>query len=270
MRLIHMSQLIFPALMMLIVACVMPAPCVAETPFVAAVSGNFFYMEGAKGTASDTFSQTMNNRVQATTWHGIPAWHITWNDRRINADHYIRMRDGAPLYAKRVNHAMHRSVEIQYSLDPAQPSIYRRKSKNEYVERKIWQTGLRDLGTLPQLLMSRQNAPDAKEFTFPVVNYDNGHVYNLIAKRNGVYKMAVLGRSVLCASYSVNIDSWMAAFNKSMHIIVPMQAKHANFLTYNGPDPVGTGREISLRLVSKSQNVALLSGQSIVGRAATN
>jgi len=263
---IHMAQLVFLASVMLVVSLVMPASCFAETPFVAAVSGNFFYMEGAKGATPDTFSQTMNNRVEATTWHGIRAWHITWNDQRINAEHYIRMSDGAPLYVKRVNHAMHRSVEIQYSLDAKHPSIYRRKSKNEYVERKIWHTGLRDLGTLPQLLMSRQGSPDAERFTFPVINYDNGQVYVLIAKRKGVYNMAVLGRSIPCASYSVNIDSWMAAFNKSMHIIVPVQAKNANFLTYNGPDPVGTGKEISLRLVNKSQNVALLTSQAAMGQ----
>jgi len=261
-----MAQLVFLASVMMIISFAMPVSGFAETPFVAAVSGNFFYMEGAKGAASDTFSQTMNNRVEATAWHGIRAWHITWDDRRINAEHYIRMSDGAPLYAKRVNHAMHRSVEIQYSLDAEHPSIYRRKSEDEYVERKIWHTGLRDLGTLPQLLMSRQNSPDAEEFTFPVINYDNGQVYDLIAKRKGVYNMTVLGRSIPCASYSVNIDSWMAAFNKSMHLIVPMQAKNANFLTYNGPDPVGTGKEISLRLVNKSQSVALLSSRVVVGK----
>lgn len=264
MRLLRMGQLAFMLSIVMIGHLIMPASCIAGESFVAAVGGNFFYTEGSNGNTPSEFSNTLNNRVQATTWHGIPAWQITWDDPRIRADHYIRMSDGAPLYVKRVNHALHRSVEIQYGLDANHPSIYRRRSENEYVERKIWNTDLRDLGALPQLLVSRQNSPDAKKITFSAINYDDGQVYDLIAKRKGVYHMNVLGRKIHCASYTVNIDSWMARFNKSIHIVVPMQADNANFFIYNGPDLAGTGKDVSLRLVSKAQSLALLSNHDVM------
>jgi len=263
-------RLVFLSLAMVIVSFVRPASCIAEEPSVVAVGGNFFYMEGHEDKISGESPQTLNNRVQATTWHGIRAWHITWGDRRIKAEHYIRMSDGAPLYVKRINHVSHSSVEIQYSLDAKLPSIYRRSSKNEYVERKIWHTGLRDLGALPQLLMSRQNSSDAEAITFSAINYDDGQVYDLIAKRKGFRNMFVLGRRVHCASYSVNLDSWKAAFNKSMHMLVPTQPGSTNFLTYYGPDPAGTGEDLTLRFVSKSQSVALLSGHAAGVHLTTN
>ena len=162
------------------------------------------------------------------------------------------------LYVKRINHTLHRSVEIEYSLDAKHPSIYRRTSKNEYMERKIWRTGLRDLGALPQLLMSRQNSPGAEEIAFPAISYDDGQVYDLIAIRKGFRNVHIMGREIHCASYSVNIDSWKAAFNKSVHIVVPMQPDNANFLTYYGPDPAGTGEQLTLRLISKTRHFASL------------
>jgi len=267
---LQIMRLFFLSSAMVIVSFTTSVSCVAEEPFVAAVGGNFFYMEGHEDRTSGKLLQTLNNRVQAVTWHGIRAWHITWNDRRIKAEHYIRMSDGTPLYVKRINYVLHRSVEIQYSLDAKHPSIYRRKSKNEYVERKIWHAGLHDLGALPQLLMSRQNFPDAEAITFSAINYDDGQVYDLIAKRKGFHNMIVLGRKVRCASYSINIDSWKAAFNKSMHMLVPTQRGTANFFTYYGPDPAGTGEQLTLRLVSKSQSVALLSRHEVGVHSATN
>ncbi|MDQ6959633.1 MAG: hypothetical protein Q9M27_01280 [Mariprofundaceae bacterium] len=249
---------------MMVTSFAIPASCIAEEPFVAAVGGNFFYMEGHADKTSNDPAQTLNTRVQATTWHGMRAWRIAWDCPRIKAEHYIRMSDGAPLYTMRINHALHRSVEINYSLDAGQPSIYRRKSKNEYVERKIWRAGLRDLGALPQLLMSRQNAPDSETIIFPAINYDDGHVYNLIAKRKGFQNMRVLGRKIRCASYAINLDSWKAAFNKSMHMLVPTKPGSANFLSYYGPDPAGTGEQLTLRLISKVQHLAFLSGPDAV------
>jgi len=260
---IRFTQLGFTLLVM-VATSLTPSLCIAGESFVAAVGGNFFYMEGHADATLGGLPQTLNNRVQATTWHGTPAWHITWDCPRIKAEHYIRMSDGAPLYVKRINHVLHRIVEIQYSQDAKQPSLYHRTSKNEYVERKIWRTGLRDLGTLPQLLMSRQNSSDAEEITFPVINYDDGRVYDLIAKRKGFHNMNVLGKRVHCASYSVNLDSWKATFNKSIHILVPTQPGSANFLTYYGPDPAGTGEALTLRLVSKAQHLASLDGHNVV------
>jgi len=247
-----------------VISLATPSLGTAGEPFIAAVDGDFFYMEGHADATHGGLPQTLNNRVQAATWHGTPAWHITWDCPRIKAEHYIRMSDGAPLYTKRINHVLHRSVEIQYSQDAKRPSIYRCTSKNEFVERKIWRTGLRDLGALPQLLMSRQNSSDAEEISFPAINYDNGRVYELIAKRKGFHNMYVLGRRIHCASYSVNLDSWKAAFNKSIHILVPTQPGSANFLTYYGPDPAGTGEELTLRLVSKAQHLASLGRHNVV------
>jgi len=256
-------QLLLLLSVMAITSFIIPASCIAEEPFVAAVGGDFFYMEGHGDKTSGDPARTLNNRVQATIWHGTPAWRIIWDCPRIRAEHYIRVSDGAPLYTRRINHALHRSVEIQYSLDAKHPTIYRRRSENEYVERKIWRTGLRDLGALPQLLVSRQNSSTAGEIKFSTINYDNGQVYDLVAKRKGFHHVRVLGRKIHCASYSINLDSWKARFNKSMHLLVPTRPDNANFLTYYGPDPAGTGEQLTLRLVSKARNLALLSGHDI-------
>jgi len=264
----RLSRLVFTLLAMVIASFATPSLCVAEEAFVAAVGGDFFYAEGHGDRTPYDTPQTLNNRVHATTWHGTSAWRITWDCPRIRAEHYIRMSDGAPLYTKRINHVLHRSVEIQYSMDAKQPSIYRRKSKNEYVERKIWRTGLNDLGTLPQLLMSRQNTPGAEEIAFSAINYNDGQVYDLVAKRKGFRNMHVLGRRIHCASYSINLDSWKARFNKSMRMLVPTKPDNANFLTYYGPDPAGTGEQLTLRLVSKAQHLASLAGHNMAVHSA--
>ncbi|MFQ5519727.1 MAG: hypothetical protein ACE5E3_06990, partial [Mariprofundus sp.] len=65
----------------------------------------------------------------------------------------MRRSDGAPLYTKRINHSQKHTIEISYSHDGQNPSIYRKRSENEFIERKIWDVGLRDLGALPQLLL---------------------------------------------------------------------------------------------------------------------
>ena len=260
----QMTRLLFLLSVMVIASSAVPASCIAEEPFVAAVGGNFFYMEGHGGKIVSDLTQTLNNRVRATTWHGIPAWLITWDSPRIRAEHYIRISNGAPLYTKRINHALHRSVEILYSQDAKHPSIYRRKSKNEYVERKIWRTGLHDLGALPQLLISHQKSADAGAITFSAINYDDGHVYNLVAKRDGFRNVRMLGKEIHCASYTINLDSWKAAFHEPIHMLVPTQPASVNFFTYDGPDPAGTGERLTLRLASKIQSLALLSGHNIV------
>ena len=93
-----LTRLSFALLAMVITSMAAPSVCTAGQPFIAAVGGSFLYEEGhSDRTSSGGLPQTLNNRVQATTWHGMPAWHITWDCPRITAEHYIRMSDGAPL-----------------------------------------------------------------------------------------------------------------------------------------------------------------------------
>jgi len=225
---------------------------------IAAVSGNFIYSEWHQGATVASKPNALSYQVNAVSYHGIPAWRITLDCPQIRAEHYIRSSDGAPLYAKRVNQVLHRTVEITYSLDAKKPHIYRRRSKNEYFERKIYQTNLRDLGALPQVLLGFQASGKADEMSFKAINYNDGKVYELVAKRVGYHRVQAAGQFVRCAIYMVNLDSWKAAFNKPMRVLIPTRLGQSNFAVYMGPNPAGTGKLLTLRLVDKSLAVASL------------
>jgi len=233
----------------------MPAQASAAEK-VSAVRGNFIYSDShhVVGVAD----QNISYQVEASVYHGVDAWRIAWNCDRIDAVHFIRRSDGAPLYIKRINHGLQRTVEVKYSLDPKKPSIYTRVSGDETVIRRIRQTGLIDLGTLPQMLSGLALLEKNDEMRFSGIDYDSGHVYPLLAKRIGYETVKMMGEPVKCAVYEVNLDSWKAAFNPSVKVKVPTRPGLTNFAMYSGPDPAGSGKKLTLRMIRRDSDVAVL------------
>lgn len=220
----------------------------------AAVSGNFVYTRSEQGDDAAKISY----RVEPANYHGIDAWRISWSDTHMDAVHYIRRSDGAPLYTRRVNRVHPETVEIDYSLDPAKPTVYRRETRDETLVRRIRQRGLVDMGSLPQMLAGMQAAGKTSELHFSAIDYSNGQVYALVAKRIGYMTLTAAGRGVPCAVYEANLDSWRAAFSPAMRLQLPTSAGLANFSGYSGPDPDGSGKLITLRMRSSNLKVAML------------
>jgi len=227
---------------------------------IAVVRGNFIYSE--KHQVPGLSDKNISYQVEAAVYNGVDAWRIAWNCDRIDAVHFIRRSDGAPLYVKRINHGLQRTVEVKYSLDSSKPSIYTRTTGDETVIRRIHQTGLMDLGTLPQILSGLAVSDDSDALRFSAINYDDGHVYSLLAKRIGYERVnMMMGEKVKCAIYEVNLDSWKAAFNPAVQVKVPTKSGLANFAMYSGPDPAGSGKKLTLRIVSRDSDVAVLQMQ---------
>ena len=239
--------------------CAATSGLAGSMPF-AVVSGNFIYARAGAGGQESSISY----QVEAANYHGIEAWRIAWSDARMDAVHYIRRGDGAPLYTRRVNHVRQETVQISYSLDPAKPHIYRRETPNETLVRRIHQPGLIDMGTLPQVLSGLQATRESGKLRFFAIDYSDGQVYALVARRVGYAKLANAGAGVRCAIYEANLDSWKAAFNPAVHLDVPTRAGLANFAAYSGPDPAGSGEITTLRMLSRSSDVAAL---SVAGKA---
>lgn len=219
------------------------------------VSGSFVYELAVAGEKSSAISY----RVEATEYNGVRAWRIAWSDARMEAEHLIRQKDGAPLYTLRVNYRQHERVEVKYSLDPSRPHIYRRERRDETLVRHIHETGLVDLGTLPQVILGLQAGGSQGELHFKAIDYSDGSVYALFARRVGYTTLNTQGRHMPCALYEANLDSWKAAFNPAMRLQVPTQAGLTNFAAYAGPDPAGGRKAATLRMVSASREVAILS-----------
>jgi hypothetical protein len=219
------------------------------------VSGSFVYKQSSGGL--------IRYHVDAVEYQGTPAWRIAWDCEQIQGEHYIRRSDGAPLYVKRVNHSLQRTVEIEYSLNEAEPTIYRKRSRDEYLERKIRDRDLRDLGAMPQLLQIFNGGGEiADEIRFPAINYDDGKVYALVARQVGFRNVSVEHRRVRCAIYDVKLDSWLAGFVGKTRLLIPEQTDesnlNSNFVTYSGPALDGGDDAWSLRLVGRDKAVAML------------
>lgn len=217
----------------------------------AVVSGSFTYIQ-------ESGDGMLQYHVDAVDYQGVPAWRIAWECKQIKAEHFIRRSDGAPLYVKRINHSMQRTVEIQYSMNDKQPNIYRKQSKDEYLEREIWDKGLRDIGSMPQLLQAFIPSDAGRDITFSAINYDDGKVYELVATQTGFRDVMVQGEQVHCTIYDIKLDSWLSTFVGKTRLLIPQHTQSSNFVAYTGPSLDGGSRPWSLRLVGKDKVVAML------------
>jgi len=215
------------------------------------VGGSFVYVQESNG-------DLIQYHVDAVDYQGTPAWRIAWDCEQIKAEHFIRRSDGAPLYVKRINHSLNRTVEINYSLNDKDPSIYKKRSKDEFLERKIWDKGLRDLGAMPQLLQGFVNIESGDDISFSAINYDDGKVYELIAKQTGFRNVTVEGERVRCAIYDVKLDSWLSTFVGKTRLLIPQKTQRSNFVAYIGPGLDGGSKQWSLRLVGRNKTMAML------------
>lgn len=228
---------------------VLPAFSSHASAFV--VSGDFVYEQEGDGSL-------VQYHVNAVDYQGTPAWRIAWDCEQLKAEHFLRRSDGLPLYIKRTNHALKRTVEIHYAQDEKKPTIYRNRSENEFVERKIWDKGLRDLGTLPQLLLASVQPESSPDITFSAINYDDGKVYPLIATQAGFKNVRFEGTKVRCAIYDVKLNSWLSTFVDKTRLLIPLQKQSSNFVAYNGPGLDGVADSWSLRLIGRDRTLALL------------
>jgi len=250
----HMMTDIFIYLfkrMQLPVLALLFVPVMSMNVHAGIVGGSFVYVQESSGSV-------LQYHVDAVDYHGTPAWRIAWDCKQIKAEHFIRRSDGAPLYVKRINHSMQRTVEIEYSLNDNQPSIYRKQSKDEYLERKIWDKGLRDLGSMPQLLQGFLPSDSDQDITFSAINYDDGKVYELVASQTGFRNMTVEGARVHCAIYDIKLDSWLSTFAGKTRLLIPQRAQSSNFVAYTGPSLDGGSGQWSLRLVGRDKAMAML------------
>ena len=237
--------------LLLVLALFQMTPWVASNAVAAVVNGNFVYVQEGDGSL-------LQYDVHEVDYQGISAWRISWDHELLRAEHFVRRSDGMPLYIKRTNHALKRTVEITYSQKADTPCIYRMRSENEFVERKIWDTELRDLGALPQLLLGLGKGGPKKGISFSAINYADGKVYKLIAKQVGYRRVKTAEGGVRCAIYDVKLDSWMSTFIKTTRLIIPLQVENNNFVSYSGPGLDGVAESWDLLLVGKGRPVALL------------
>jgi len=238
--------------------CIAPSLSSAGSEPTAVVSGDFVYMQEGDGSL-------LQYHVSKVDYQGVAAWLVSWQCEQLTAKHYLRISDGKPLYVKRINHALKRTVEIIYSQDTKSPTLYRKRSADELVERKIWTTDLQDLGTLPQMLVrivQSDVVADKKEVTFSAINYDDGKVYQLVAKHKGFRRVTTDISSVRCAIYDVKLDSWLSSFVSKTRLLIPLQQGSSNFVTYNGPGLDSVSDAWSLRLIGKGSSLAMVTSTS--------
>ncbi|MDQ7000127.1 MAG: hypothetical protein Q9M12_04490 [Mariprofundus sp.] len=240
-----------PKRMQMLVLALLLVPMMSMNVNAGIVAGSFVYVQESDGGL-------IQYHVDAVDYQGIPAWRISWDCKQIKAEHFIRRSDGSPLYVKRINHAMQRTVEINYSMNDKQPNIYRKQSKDEYLERKIWDKGLRDLGSMPQLLQGFFSSDSDQDITFSAINYDDGKVYPLIASQTGFRNVTVEGERVHCAIYDIKLDSWLSTFVGKTRLLIPQNTQSSNFVAYTGPSLDGGSGQWSLRLIGRDKVMAML------------
>jgi len=237
--------------MQMLVLALLFVPAMSMNVNAGVVGGSFSYVQESSGAL-------IQYHVDAVDYQGTSAWRIAWDCKQIKAEHFIRRSDGAPLYVKRINHALQRTVEIKYSLNDKQPSIYRKQSKDEFLERKIWDKGLRDLGSMPQLLQGFVPSDSDQDITFSAINYDDGKVYELVASQAGFRNVTVEGDRVHCAIYDIKLDSWLSSFVGKTRLLIPQNTQNSNFVAYTGPSLAGESGQWSLRLVGRDKVMAML------------
>ena len=216
------------------------------------VTGEFIYQK--QGLSKTAFSY----RVEQDTFQGVPAWRVSWQGQGMNADHLIRRSDLRPLYTSRENHRNGQRIEIRYSTLIDTPTRYRRFEGGKTVELNIWHTNLYDLGTLPQLLASRLSAGDQQNIKFSAINYNDGKVYELKARRGELRSVVAGEGSIDCVEYTVSLDSWMSAIISPVRLLISgQQSLESNLVAYKGPGLDGVESFWSLLLVASSSRLAM-------------
>ena len=222
--------------MLLLLLCV-------PLPAYAVVGGGSFYYVQSDGAP-------LHYQVDAVDYHGIAAWHIVWKCSQINSEHYLRRSDGAPLYTKRINQSLRRSVEIIYGQRAGEATLYRRWHAGQRLERKIRTTGLQDLGSLPQLLL--QQVGHSRALRIAVINYGDGKVYHLKVQYAGQRRVG----DTIGAIYRIRLDSWLSMLVGRTELVLPEQGQ-GSFIAYRGPSLDGSAGEWHLRLIGRRRVVAM-------------
>lgn len=237
--------------LLILVTLFQMAPWMTSSASADVVNGDFVYVQEGDGSL-------LQYQVHEVDYQGVPAWRISWDHEKLRAEHYVRRSDGMPMYVKRTNHALKHTVEISYSQNADVPSIYRMRSENEFIERKIWDTQLRDLGALPQLLLGLDKEASEEGIIFSAINYADGKVYQLKAEQVGYRRVQTAEGGVRCAIFDVKLDSWMSTFVGTTRLLIPLHAQGSNFVSYNGPGLDGVADTWNLKLVGKDTSLALL------------
>jgi len=104
-----------------------------------------------------------------------------------------------------------------------------------------------------------QSSTESKQdnIKFSAINYDDGKVYPLVAKKMGYRRVSSDHNSVRCAIYDVKLDSWLSSFVNKTRLLIPLQQGSSNFVTYNGPGLDSVSDAWSLRLIGKSSSLAM-------------
>jgi len=204
----------------------------------------------------ESSAETLSYQVKAVGYHGVAAWHIRWHSTQLDADHFIRRDNGAPLFVHRVLHHLRQVVEIAYG----QPSggqhadgvtHYRLYIKGKLVkEKQITNPRLVDLATLPQMLRQSDLVRGASRRAIEVINYADGNVYALKVSRMGASQFAMGKLLVPSIRYRIEVDSWLSMFTQSIQMDIPVASGIADFSAYSGPDFMGSRDQIRLHLLT--------------------
>jgi len=229
----------------------------SEPAGIAVVAGDFLYAQSILRTGHSVAVQAVRYQARADSYHNIPAWRIDIRSTEVDTVLYMRMDGGAPLYLKRTNHGLKRTVEIQYSLFPGEAHIYRRHTPDEDYQRKIRVDELVDVSMLPQLLLAAVAQGSVRDLRFKSIDYKSGNVYDMIAEHAGFKRQLFNGQWIRCAIFDIKVDSWLSAFSHRIRIIIPLAYGLANFVSYNGPAYSGSGVQVSLHLTGIGTRLAV-------------
>ena len=223
------------------------------------VAGEFTYQK--QGVSKTPFSY----HVKHVDVDAVSAWRISWQSQSMQAEHLVRRSDLRPLYTQRINHLNGQRIEIEYSTQIDAPTRYRRFENGEMIERLIWHDSLYDLGALPQLLATKLANGDHQNISFSAINYSDGKVYQLKARRGENRSVAVGEERIDCVEYSVSFDSWVSALVSPVHLLISQrQSLESNLIAYKGPGLDGVGSFWSLLLVKNSRRIAMLDHKPVI------
>ena len=224
----------------------------------AVVAGEFTYQK--QGVSKTPFSY----HVKGENVDGVSVWRISWQSQTMQAEFVVRRSDLRPLYTQRINHLNGQRIEIEYSSQIDLPTRYRRFEGGEMIERLIWHDALYDLGSVPQLLATKLANGDHHTITFSAINYSDGEVYQLKARRGEMRSVELGDEQVGCVAYTVSLDSWVSALVSPVHLLISQQqSPESNLIAYKGPGLDGVGSFWSLLLVKNSSRIALIDHKAV-------